>query len=65
MGPDNVGQEQRRLTVSLVEGVEVEGAVQREQAQSQPQIEEVSHDEQRGCGTSYRQARQAAEIPLF
>ncbi len=37
-GPDGVGQEQRRLAESLVEGVEVEGEVQREQAQVQPQI---------------------------
>jgi hypothetical protein len=63
--PDDVGHEQRRLIVSPVEGVEGEGAVQREQAQSQTQIEEVSHDERRGCGTLYRQARQAAEIPLL
>ena len=32
-GPDDEGQEQRRLSVSLVEGVEVEGEVQQEQAQ--------------------------------
>ena len=64
-GPDDVGQEQRRRPVSLVEGVEAEGAVQREQVQFQPQIEEVSHDERRGRGTLYRQARQAAVIPLF
>ena len=50
VGPDDVGHEQRILVVSPVEGVEVEGAVQREQAQSQPQIEEVSHDERRGRG---------------
>ena len=32
-GSDVEGQEQRRLSVSLVEGVEVEGEVQQEQAQ--------------------------------
>jgi len=63
-GPDGVGQEQRRLAESLVEGVEVEGEVQREQAQSQPQIEEVSPDDRRGRGVSYKQSRRAAEIPL-
>jgi hypothetical protein len=63
-GPDVEGQEQRRLTASLVEGVEVEGEVQQEQAQFQPQIEEVSHDDRRGRGTLYIQLRQAAEIPL-
>ena len=56
-GPDDVGQEQRRLAVSPVEGVEAEGAVQREQAQFQPQIKEVSHDEWRGRGTSCIQVR--------
>ena len=64
-GPDNVGQEQRRLAESPVEGVEVEGEAQREQAQFQPQINEVSHDDRRGRGTLYIQSRQAAEIPLF
>ena len=63
-GPDNKGQEQRRLAASLVEGVEVEGEVQQEQAQFQPQIEEVSHDDWRGCGTLYIPSRRVAEIPL-
>ncbi len=48
-GPDNVGQVQRRLAESPVEGVEVEGEFQWEQAQFQPQIEEVSHDDRRGA----------------
>ena len=65
VGLDNVGQEQRRLAKSPVEGVEAEGAVQREQAQFQPQIEEASHDERRGRGTSCIQAQRAAEIPLL
>ena len=64
-GPDDAVQEQRRLAESLVAGVEVEGEVQREQAQFQPQIEEVSHDDRRGRGTLYIQSRQAAYIPLF
>ena len=38
--------------------------VQQEQAQFQPQIEEVSHDDWRARGTLYIQSRQAAEIPL-
>lgn len=63
-GPDDVGQEQRRLAESPVEGVEVEGDVQRELAQFQPQIEEVIHDDRRGRGVSYIQSRRAAEIPL-
>ena len=62
--PDDVGQEQRRLTESPVEGVEAEVAVQHEQVHFQPQIEEVSPDDRRGRGTSYIQARRAAEIPL-
>ena len=65
VGPDDVEQEQRRLAESLVEGVEAEGAVQREQAQFQPQIKEASHDERRGRGTLCRQARRAGEIPLL
>ena len=64
-GPDDMGQEQRRLAESPVEGVEAEGAVQREQAPFQPQSKEVSHDERRGRGTLYIQARRAAEIPLL
>jgi hypothetical protein len=64
-GPDNVEQEQRRLAESLVEGVEVEGEVQQKQAQFQPQIKEVSHDDWRGRGMSYIRSRRAAEIPLF
>ena len=35
-GLDNEGQEQRRLVASLMEGVEVEGEVQQEQANSNP-----------------------------
>ena len=58
-GPDGVGQEQRRPAESPVEGVEVEGEVQREQAQFQPQSEEVSYDDRRGRGTLYIQSRQA------
>ena len=65
VGPDVVGQEQRRLAKSPVERVEAEGAVQREQAQFQPQIEEASHDERKGRGTSCIQAEQVAEIPLL
>ena len=64
-GPDGVGQEQRRPAESPVEGVEVEGEVQREQAQSQPQIKEVSHYDWRGRGVPYIQSGQAAEIPLW
>ena len=63
-GPDGVGQEQRRLAESPVEGVEVEGVFQREQAQFQPQNEEVSPDDRRGRRVSYIQSRQAAVIPL-
>jgi len=47
-----------------VEGVEVEGEVQQEQAKSQPQIEEVSHYDLRGRGVLYKQLLRAAEIPL-
>ena len=43
----------------------MEGEVQREQAQSLPQIKEVSHYDQRGHGVSYKQLRRAAEIPLW
>ena len=64
-GPDGVGQEQRRPAESLVEGVEVEGVFLREQAQFQPQNEEVSPDEHRGRGTSHIQSQHAAEIPLL
>jgi len=63
--PDDVGQEQRRLAESPVEGVEAEGAVQQEQVHFQPQIEEVSPDEHRGRGTSHIQSQHAAEIPLL
>ena len=63
-GPDSVGQEQRRLAESPVEGVEVEGVFLREQAQFQPQNKEVSPDDRRGRGVSYIQSRQAAVIPL-
>ena len=69
-GPDGVGQEQRRPAESLVEwvevvgevveGVEVVGEVQRDHTQGQPQKEEVSHDDRRGRGTSYRQSQWAA-----
>ncbi len=52
-GPDDVGQVQRRLAESLVEGVEVEGEFQQKQAQFQPQIKEVSHDDRRGRRTPY------------
>jgi hypothetical protein len=69
-GPDGVGQEQRRPAESLVEwvevvgevveGVEVVGEVQRDHTQGQPQKEEGSHDERRGCRMSYRQSQRAA-----
>ena len=52
-GPDDVGQVQRRLAESPVKGVEVEGEFQWEQAQFQPQIKEVSHDDRRGRRTPY------------
>ena len=59
-GPGGVGQEQRRPVESPVEGVEVEGEVQQEQAQFQPQTEEVSYDDWRGRGTLYIQSQRAA-----
>ena len=62
-GPDGMGQEQRRLA-SMAEGVEVEGVFLREQAQFQPKNKEVSPDDRRGCGVSYKQLQQAAVIPL-
>ena len=44
----------------VVEGVEVVGEVQRDHTQGQPQKEEGSHDERRGCRMSYRQSQRAA-----
>ena len=44
----------------VVEGVEVVGEVQWDHTQGQPQKEEVSHDDRRGRGTSYRQSQWAA-----
>ena len=50
--------------MSPAEVVEVEGAGQQEQAQSQLQSEEGTQPERRGHGTSYQQARRAVYLPL-